>query len=382
MPERRMILAHLTVVHPPADVRIYLRECRALAAAGFRVILLAPAPAPGEARPAPPVEFRPLPRFRRRLPRMLFAALAMPFLALRARADCYHFHDPELIPAGLLLKLLGRRVIWDVHEHLAGQMLSKPYLRPWARGILSRLATVLEAVAARSFDAAVCATPAIAHRLVLRGARAHTVQNHPLVEEWFDSRPVPEAPARRDVVYVGGLNPPRGVAQMVQAMGYLPAGLDCRLRLVGPFGPAELWEQCARWPGWKRVDYLGILPRSAAMAVLRRAAAGLVVFQPQANHLESQPNKLFEYMSAGLPLVASDFPLWRELIEGHGLGLNVDPTDPEAIAEAITWLLTHPEAAAAMGARGNRLVREQWNWEREAPTLLRVVAGVLAGGRS
>jgi hypothetical protein len=130
------------------------------------------------------------------------------------------------------------------------------------------------------------------------------------------------------------------------------------------------------------VDYLGILPRPEAMAVLRRAAAGLVVFQPQANHLESQPNKLFEYMSAGLPLVASDFPLWRELIEGHGLGLNVDPTDPEAIAEAMTWLLTHPEAAAAMGARGNRLVREQWNWEREAPALLRVVAGVLDGGRS
>ncbi len=97
---------------------------------------------------------------------------------------------------------------------------------------------------------------------------------------------------------------------------------------------------------------------------------GLVTFLPAPNHTESQPNKLFEYMAAGLPVVASDFPLWRHIVESSQCGLLVDPSDPGKIAEAIEWILRHPQEAEAMGRRGAEAVRQTYNWGSEAKTLL------------
>lgn len=377
-PDRRPVITHLTTVHAPADVRIYLRECRTLAAAGYRVILLAPRPRPGESVPGAPVDYRPLPRLERRVPRMLYSLFGLPFRALALRADCFHFHDPELIPAGLLLKLCRRRVIWDVHENTAAQVAAKHYLGPLAKAILTRGVTWLEWVAARCFDAAVCATPGIAQRVTEAGGRAHVVRNYPMQDEFPETQPGQvTAGRRRDVVYVGSLMAARGVTEMVQAMGCLPEDLDCRLRLAGPVAPADLLDACSTLAGWERVDYLGLLSRTGVVDLLRTALAGMMVLWPTDNHLASLPNKLFEYMAAGLPVIASDFPRWRQLVADCGCGLNVDAADPEAIARAIRWIYDHPEEAAAMGERGRRLVQERCNWGQEAPALLRAYADVL-----
>jgi len=116
----------------------------------------------------------------------------------------------------------------------------------------------------------------------------------------------------------------------------------------------------------------------AVVEMLAEARLGLVLFHPRPNHLESQPNKLFEYMAAGLPVVASSFPLWKEIVEGTRCGLVVDPLDPHAAANAIRWLLAHPEEAEAMGARGRQAVHDRFNWRREEATLLDCYARLCA----
>jgi glycosyltransferase involved in cell wall biosynthesis len=103
--------------------------------------------------------------------------------------------------------------------------------------------------------------------------------------------------------------------------------------------------------------------------IFRRARVGLLLLHPERNFLISYPTKLFEYMSAGIPVVASDFPIFRELDDGIGCCTFVDPLDPEAAAAAILHLLDHPAEAEEMGLRGFNAVREKYSWESEARTL-------------
>ncbi|HEU4864490.1 MAG TPA: glycosyltransferase, partial [Candidatus Limnocylindria bacterium] len=83
-------------------------------------------------------------------------------------------------------------------------------------------------------------------------------------------------------------------------------------------------------------------------------------------------NKLFQYMAAGLPVVASDFPQVREVVVGAGCGVVVDTRRPAEIARGINALLADPESARAMGERGRRAVEERFNWATSARALLDV----------
>jgi glycosyltransferase involved in cell wall biosynthesis len=79
---------------------------------------------------------------------------------------------------------------------------------------------------------------------------------------------------------------------------------------------------------------------------------------------------MFEYMSAGLPVIASNFPLWKEIVEGNKCGICVDPMDPKAIASAIQWMIDHPEEAEEMGKNGRRAVETKYNWANESKKLV------------
>jgi glycosyltransferase involved in cell wall biosynthesis len=122
------------------------------------------------------------------------------------------------------------------------------------------------------------------------------------------------------------------------------------------------------------VEHLGLLDRPQVAQLLARAKIGMVLLHPTANYLNAQPVKLFEYMSVGLPVIASDFPLWRGIVESAGCGLLVDPLDPVTIARALVWLLRHPAEAREMGRNGERAVAEKYNWERESESLVSAYA--------
>jgi glycosyltransferase involved in cell wall biosynthesis len=156
--------------------------------------------------------------------------------------------------------------------------------------------------------------------------------------------------------------------------------------ISGRFGRSTFPKSCVR-PGpsaSRRVTspkrghvYLGFQPREAVIRHLDQCCAGLVLFHPERDHVDAQPNKMFEYMAAGLPVIASDFPLWRQLVEEPGCGLTVDPLDPAAIAAAMRRLTSDPAAAAAMGERGRAAVRGTLNWEHESRALLALYACLL-----
>lgn len=302
-----------------------------------------------------------------RLARMTKGAWRM-FRAVRqAGPDVAHFHDPELIPVGLLLRLSGIKVIYDVHEDLPRQVLNKVYLRPWLRGGISKSVAAIEWVAGRAFNGVSAAVPSIAARFPRD--KTILVRNFPAPEDITTPTPRPYADRPAHFTYIGGLTEVRGTLQMVAAMD-LVSDPSARLQLAGKFQQQSHRAAAEATPGWAHVDDHGWLDRIGIADLLSNARAGMVVLHPTPSHVDSLPVKFFEYMAAGLPVISSDFPMLREIIEKTGCGLIADPMDPASIAKAMTRILSDPQAAAEMGARGKEAVAQHYNWHAEARTLI------------
>lgn len=364
MPAVKPSVVHLSTVHTPDDIRIYHKMCRTLAAHGYRVTLIAPS---AEDRTVDEVTIRALPP--RSGPSRRFANLfrALP-AALRERAGLYHFHDPELIPIGILLKLLGKRVVYDVHEDVPKQVLSKHWIPRHLRPTVSLLTRLVETVGARFWDGIVPATPSIARKFPPH--KTVTIQNFPLRHEIArpHARPFTERPA--NVIYAGGISEERGMRQVIAAMSLLPTSLQSRLLLAGSCQPKSLQEELTHAAGWPAVQFHGWCARDEVQRLMANARAGIVTFLPRPNHISAQPNKLFEYMSAGLPVIASDFPLWRQIVEEADCGILVNPEQPAEIGRAIQHLIGHPQEAEQMGERGRRAVEEKYNWDCQSEILV------------
>ncbi|MCS3702313.1 glycosyltransferase family 4 protein [Salinibacter ruber] len=359
-------VVHLTSAHSPTDTRIFLKECQSLAEHGYETVLVAPHDG-DEFRNG--VQIRAVRAVEEtRLTRMTKTVHRVYKRALREEADLYHFHDPELIPAGIALRLRGKKVVYDVHEDLPRQILTKAWIPQGARRAISILAQAGEWIAARVLSGLVVVTPAILERFSEKNSVL--VQNFPVHREVVRSElpPMSERPA--NVAYVGGIRAIRGIREMVEAVGLASEQSSVQMVLAGEFAYDQTEAEVRQMPGWQSVDYRGWVDRGELGRLFRQVRAGLVLYHPAPNHVSAQPNKLFEYMAAGLPVIASDFPLWREIVQDAECGLVVDPLDPEAIAKAIEWIVDHPELAREMGKRGRDAVLERYNWETEFERLL------------
>jgi len=358
-------IVHLTSVHFPFDTRIWHRECKTLGEAGYEVVLVAPHQ---QHERIENVRIHAVTRAKGRWMRMTKSIQAVIRAALVEDADLYHIHDPELIPVAAYLKARGKRVVYDVHEHYPQTVLSKAWIAPWLRRFTSIGVGLAEKAGARLFDGVITATPKIAERFPRN--KTVTIHNFPILRELNegDGNTYGRRPAL--VTYVGVIARERGAVNMVNALEHLPNGLGIRLMLAGKFQPEGLREELEQLPGWSHVEYSGWLSRPQVANLFAQARIGLVILQPKVNYVDALPVKLFEYMAAGLPVIASDFPLWRRIVTTAGCGLLVDPLDPKAIADAIRWLIENSDEAETMGLRGQEAIRVTYNWETEAQNLL------------
>lgn len=357
-------IAHLSSAHPRDDTRIFVKQCRTLAAHGHAVTLVV-ADGLGDAL-RDQVRILDVGRQSGRGRRMLVSTTRVLDKAIALDADIYHLHDPELIPAGLRLKHLGKKVIFDAHEDLPVQLLAKPYLWPPVRRLLAHACGLAERLALARFDGIIAATPFIRDKFLRIHPRCVDINNYPLPAEFDGAAAWDDKPA--EACYVGNIAAIRGIRELVRACALLRT--PARLALGGRFAEPALEREVRAYPGWSRVRALGQLDRAGVRGVLARARAGLVTLHPLRNYRDALPVKMFEYMAAGIPVIASDIPQWRAIVDANGCGLCVDPYDPRAIAAAIDTLVQQPALARQMGERGQRAIALHYNWSNEAAKLV------------
>ena len=360
-----MKVCHMTSAHDSTDTRIFYKECRSLAAAGYEVYLVVA----GESREEAGVHVVGLGTAPKGRPeRMTKFARRVYKRALALDCDVYHFHDPELMPYGMKLAKKGKKVIFDSHENYVAQIACKPYLPRWVAKPASAIYKAYETHCVRRFSA-VIGTCTFDGKNIFEGRARRTVfiENYPILSEFGSLEAI--APSERiesDICYTGGLTEENGIGYLSDAA----AELGVRLLLAGWFEPEELERETLAKSDCIR--YLGAVDRQTVLRILAgtKIGARISLDEGQNYSCDTFGNKVHEYMLAGIPALVSDSPFEKRMIDTYQFGLYVDPCDTEAIKAAIRRLLDDPDYARQLGENGRRAALERFNWTTQETALL------------
>lgn len=369
------IICHITTAHQPFDDRIFHKECKTLAKNGYRVFLIVQHK---NKEVIEGVHIIPLPIVKNRLKRISILPITALLKAIKLKADIYHFHDPELIIIGIILKMLTRKIIiYDAHENYRKQFRAKKYIPEIFRFQLSLLIKNLENLLSKIIDGIVVPTEEIANNFKLYNYNTLVIKNYPIISNYYLMDKNNDKKEYYEIAYVGGISEDRGILQLLEALNIINEVNKVKLNLYGKYENDDLKRKVERCNASDYIKYFGFIEFERIHYELRKADAGIVCLLPISNYINSMPIKLFEYIFAGIPVISSNFPLWKEIVEGNECGICVDPTKPEEIARAIKYLIDHPEESRKMGLNGRKAVLEKYNWEMESKKLLKLYNKIL-----
>lgn len=360
--ETNMKVCHMTSAHGEEDVRIFHKECVSLARAGYDVYLVER----GKSYDKDGVHILGVGEISgSRWKRMTGGARKVYRRALEVDADIYHFHDPELLPYGLKLKRKGKKVIFDSHENTLESILEKQWIPSPVRKIIYKWFEREQRTVCGKCDAVITVTPSMVSFFREINKVSVQVSNFPILQ---DKTEEPDFQSK-SIAFAGGISPQWEHHIILRVMEKIP---DCRYRLSGS-GESGYLNLLRNMPAWDRVDYLGKIPHASVSHELARCSVGMALLKPSRNsdwHNGTIGNtKIFEEMMAGLPVICTDFKLWKEFVDRYHCGICVNPENVDEVANAIEYLFVHPKEARRMGENGRRAVQEEFNWGVEEKTL-------------
>lgn len=363
-----MRICHITTVHQPFDGRIFHKECRSLAAAGHEVSLVAPHSRDEDIDGVRVIAIRKIENPYKRI-------LIAPFLAfskaLRTKSKVYHLHDPELLLPGFFMSLIGKKIIFDSHEYVGEQILSKDWIPTRVlRRSISFIYDFVEKIFTVFFAGIIVADEDAKKRFSLK-KQVEIIRNYPILEE-INQQAFKQIPKNGNmvVIYVGGLTRIRGIRELVLAMN----DIDARLWLMGPWESDSFREECESIDSWSKCDYLGTIPFGQQYDYLRAADIGMATLYPEKNYLRSLPVKAFEYLACGSVLIMSNFEYWKEFFGEYAM--FVDPYQPQDIAAKINMLLHDRVLMEKMSRTGIEKVNSEFSWEEESNKLIEFYAKI------
>lgn len=361
-------ICHITSAHPPFDGRIFHKQCVSLVKAGYHVSLVT---THDKKEIVDGVHIVPLPKSKGRAYRFFVKTFQAFFKGLKTKSSIYHLHDPELMPFGICLKLCGKKVIFDMHELVYHQIGDKDYIgNKFFRKFFAGAYRVVERIAMRLFDRIVLAEdgywdyfkknyPKRVNKLVF-------VRNYPIIGliDRMLAKEESKSNQKFTLVYAGSLTKIRGIKEICDAVRM--SKYDVRLILLGIWSEPAFMEQCGI--DGNKITYLGVFPLEKVYGVLNQADLGVSLLHPLENHMTCLPVKTFEYMACGIPMIMSDFPVWKSAFEG--VALFADPLSVKNIAEVIDSAYENRDLLKQMGTAGYERVRREFSWENESKALV------------
>jgi glycosyltransferase involved in cell wall biosynthesis len=367
-------ICHLTSVHPAKDIRIYYKQCISLHKAGYDVALIAPHAQITESGTIPIIPIK-LPG--NRFFKMMWVTFAMYFKALRQSAKLYHFHDPELMFCGVLLRLSGKKVVFDIHENVRLSIVSKTYLPKYLKSPLAYVYYGIERFCLLFFNHLVLAEES--YQKYYPKQKSTIVLNMPIRTDVLE---VEKAKNPIRIVYTGVVHPVRGLWEMLQLVKELNAKeYLVQFDLVGEIRPATEIGKVAHFIKKHNlhdvVNVHGKVDYSKVSGFLGKAHIGLSLLHPIPNYQESLPTKIFEYMQHGLAVITNDFPLYKKYVEAENTGVCVNISNGSMIQEKVEYLINNESVREEMAKNGIFATQHRHNWTNEEKKLLQLYASLL-----
>ena len=354
---RRILV--MTVVHNPADSRIWHRQISALLASGWHVTYAAPFSGYGQ---QPHTRDPRLPgslscldiRRAAGRHRALANHEARQVLKRLARShDLVLIHDPELLAAAAGLGL--RHLVWDVHEDLAAALQVKQWVPTHLRPVLATTWRLLERQVERS------------HELLLAESeyQRRFRRNHPVVPNAVTVPPKTARPGTNRVVYLGTVTEARGCSLMIdvaRSLSQLP-GPPVQLEVIGDAPEKRCADALRRADRDGTLSWQGFLPSPSALSRLSGALAGLSLLDDLPNFRCSLPTKVIEYAAVGVPVITTPLPIAIGIVREANCGVVVPWRDPGAVVDAIAALRDDPGRAAMLGHNGHLTALKHYDWQ-------------------
>ena len=365
-----MEVCMVTTVHDPFDDRIFHKEAKSLAKVHDVILIV-----PDEERTDKEVEGVGIITIKKPESKLLHPVTMWRVFKAGLKQDCdvYHCHEPSSLFVSAVLKILKRKkLIYDAHEHYPSLIAENSLFPTFIRPLVRFLADIEERVLIRFADVVVTVDQILCKEYKNHHNNVVIISNYPK-QELF--KPDGLNSENGGIIYVGGISKDRGIYQMINAANKANVKLICVGNFTDELNENEITNFLERNPS-KNVVFTGLLSHSRVVEYINMSKLGLSLLQPIPRYKKAVPIKLFEYMACEIPVIASNFPEISKVVKEADCGILVDPTNIDEIANAITYLLEHPEEAERMGENGRKAVEEKYNWEKMEERLFELYEGL------
>lgn len=367
-------ILHIAYGHNKNDTRIVQKECTSLAYNGYEVYYTTFDREADIEKSAKLVKYVPLKVVNKSVlvnyivDRDLLRAYSVIIDQVHPKVVHIHEYGISFLVCFIKKKYRNIKVIYDAHEDNAGTDYERDTLKYGK--VIAKLLMLLrrhkEKQACKHADVVITATSHIKELLQKYNSKIEVICNYPIIRARNELR----KQMRRGVCYVGGLEPERGITTLIS----ISDRINENIYLAGPIKQTYKDELENRYSDTynRKWFYKGILSRQEVSVLYAESSVGVCLFKKTVNNYMAEPNKIYEYMEAGIPIIISKFPLWVKVVEGARCGICVDEENPDEICEKINYLLTHPRVARQMGENGRKAVLERYNWNVEEKKLLQI----------